>query len=100
MTTLTCSFSMAVTLGGDGLRLFSIPDRSGSARLDGVERHGHRRGHPEVDARVGDVDDVAVPDRLAPLAGQHRLPGGGVDEVEVEDERHPDVAEERDEVPH
>src|SRR5215207_2395804 len=76
---------------------FTAPSRS--ATLQRVQGDGHAGRDAEVQAWVGNGHRVPVADGLLPLADQHDRPRAGVDEVEVEDEGHPDLAEPRDEVP-
>src|SRR4029453_18847557 len=70
-----------------------------SGPLKRVQGDGDRGRDAEVQAWVGNGHRVPVADRLLPLTDQHDGAGAVVDEIEVEDEGHPDVADVRDEVP-
>ena len=71
----------------------------GLATLEGVEGDGHRRCHLEIESGVGDCNRVSIPDRLLTFAGHDRLTGRDVNEVEVEHEWNPDVANHGEEIP-
>src|SRR3954465_7325067 len=70
-----------------------------SATLQRVQGDGHAGGDAEVQPRIGHGDGVAVTDGDLLLAGHHQGAGGDVDEVEVEEERDPHLADVGDKVP-